>query len=158
MAASRFPAAEIHDPDSSRSEVTRIDVLIERLRAAQERRAVLERRLLGLPGIVLPAVAGDLEQRLREKLADWRGLLTRNVESGRAVLKALLEGPLRFTPILEGRRPAYAFEGSISLEKLVSGVIELPTLTGVASPTRQPTLYLERPRCVESLHGADTCA
>ena len=38
------------------------------------------------------------EERLRAKLADWRGLLTRNVESGREVLAALLVGPLRFTP------------------------------------------------------------
>ena len=35
-------------------------------------------------------------------------------------------GPLRFTPILEPRRRAYAFEGWIALDRLVQGVIELP--------------------------------
>ena len=40
-----------------------------------------------------PAVAGRRPRtRPRAQLADWRGLLTRNVESGREVLKALLEG------------------------------------------------------------------
>jgi hypothetical protein len=52
-----------------------------------------------------------LEQRLRAKLADWRGLLTRKVSEGRAVLRTLLVGPLRFTPIEEERRRGYAFEG-----------------------------------------------
>ena len=42
---------------------------------------------------------------------------------------------LRFTPIVDGRRRAYKFEGPVGLSRLVSGVIELPTLTGVASPT-----------------------
>ena len=40
-----------------------------------------------------------LERRLRAKLADWRGLLRRNVSEGRAVLRTLLIGPLRFTPV-----------------------------------------------------------
>ena len=84
--------------------------------------------------IAAPVSSAGLEQRLRAKLADWRGLLTRNVDSGREVLRALLVGPLRFTPIIEDRRRAYAFEGAVALERLVSGVIDLPALTGVASP------------------------
>jgi hypothetical protein len=85
--------------------------------------------------IVAPPVGPGLEQRLRTKLADWRGLLRRNVDCGREVLRALLVVPLRFTPITEGRRRAYKFEGLVGLSRLVAGVIELPTLTGVASPT-----------------------
>ena len=75
-----------------------------------------------------------LEQRLRDKLSDWRGLLTRNVESGREVLKTLLVGPLRFTPLVDQGRHAYRFTGVIALDRLVAGVIELKTLTRVASP------------------------
>jgi len=51
------------------------------------------------------------------------------------VLRALLASPLRFTPIDEARRCGYAFDGSIALDRLVSGVIELVPRTGVASPT-----------------------
>jgi hypothetical protein len=109
-----------------------MDVLIDRLRACQERRAELQEQIAATRPT--PVTRPDLEQRLRAKLADWRGLLTRNVESGRDVLKALLVGPLRFTAINENRRRAYAFEGAVALERLVAGVIDLPTLTGVASP------------------------
>jgi site-specific DNA recombinase len=111
-----------------------MDVLLDRLRACQKRRAELEEQIAATRPIVTPVTGPGLEQRLRAKLADWRGLLTRNIDSGRDVLRALLVGPLRFTPIVEDRRRAYAFEGAVALERLVSGVIDLPTLTGVASP------------------------
>ena len=84
---------------------------------------------------VAPTAGPALEERLRAKLADWRGLLTRNVESGRDVLRTLLVGPLNFTPVIEARRRGYVFEGAIALDRLVAGVITLPTLTGVASPS-----------------------
>ncbi|MEO7135448.1 MAG: hypothetical protein ABI024_14650 [Vicinamibacterales bacterium] len=73
-----------------------------------------------------------LEGQLWAKLNDWRGLLRLNVAEGRAVLRALLVGPLRFTPIVEERRRGYAFEGTIALDQLLAGVVELPTV--VASP------------------------
>jgi hypothetical protein len=53
-------------------------------------------------------------------------LLLRNVTEGRAVLRTLLIGPLRFTPVDDERRRAYAFEGLIELDRLVSGSIDLP--------------------------------
>jgi hypothetical protein len=87
----------------------------------------LSARAAERPAIDLEA----LSARLRAKLADWRRLLRRNVAEGRAVLRTLLVGPLRFTPI-EERRRGYAFEGVIALDRLVSGVVELPTR--LASP------------------------
>ena len=70
---------------------------------------------------------------MRAKLADWRGLLQRNVTEARAVLRALLIGPLRFIPIVEERRRGYAFSGAIALDRLLAGVVGLPTK--MASPT-----------------------
>ncbi len=112
-----------------------LDALLERLRGRQARRQELEALLAGRQTLAAPVAGASLDQRLRAKLADWRGLLTRNVESGRDVLRALLAGPLRFTPIDEARRSGYAFDGSIALDRLVSGVIDLVPRTGVASPT-----------------------
>ncbi len=91
------------------------------------------------------SAARGLEARLRAKLADWRGLLTRNVESGRDVLRTLLVGPLRFTPVIDERRRGYRFAGAIALDRLVAGVIELTTLTGWR-PQRDsnPRFSLER--------------
>jgi hypothetical protein len=77
-----------------------------------------------------------LEARLRAKLADWRGLLRRNVAEGRTVLRTLLIGPLRFTPLVEGRRRGYAFEGTIALDRLLAGVSDR-----VASPRGFVTSY-----------------
>jgi hypothetical protein len=73
-----------------------------------------------------------LEQTLRAKLDDWRGLLRRIVTEGRAVLRTLLIGPLKFTPISDGRRRGYAFQGTIALDRLLVGLVEFPQ--GVASP------------------------
>jgi DNA invertase Pin-like site-specific DNA recombinase len=110
-----------------------LDALLARLTTRQARRVELE-GMLAAARTVAPTPGLAIEQGLRSKLADWRGLLTRNVESGRDVLRALLVGPLNFTPVLEGRRRGYTFEGVIALDRLVSGVITLPALTGVASP------------------------
>lgn len=52
-----------------------------------------------------------LETRMRAKLADWLGLLKRNVTEARGVLRALLVGPLKFTPITDERRRGDAFGG-----------------------------------------------
>jgi DNA invertase Pin-like site-specific DNA recombinase len=96
-----------------------LDALLDRLTARQARRVDLE-RLLAAARTVAPAPGPALEERLRAKLADWRGLLTRNVESGREVLRALLAGPLKFTPVIDDGRRGYAFEGVIALDRLVA--------------------------------------
>ena len=103
-------------------------MLLRRLQARQARRQELERQLAERQAIVAPEPAAGLERRLRAKLADWRGLLAQNVDAAREVLRVLLVDSLRFTPLVDGARRAYAFEGSIALDRLVAGVIELPTL------------------------------
>jgi hypothetical protein len=65
-----------------------------------------------------------LERRLHTKLADWRGLLTRNLTTGRDVLRLVLAGPIRFTPVNEERRRGYRFEGAIALDRMIGGVLE----------------------------------
>ena len=82
------------------------------------------------------AALHGLGERLRAKLTDCRGLLTRNVESGRDVLRTLLVGPLRFAPVIDGQRRGYRFTGAIALERIVAGIVDLPLKTrgGVSSP------------------------
>jgi site-specific DNA recombinase len=62
-----------------------VDVLVERLRIAHGKRSAVEGQLQGLREISIPVVSGGLEQRLRAKLADWRGLLSRNVDREESV-------------------------------------------------------------------------
>jgi hypothetical protein len=114
-----------------------LDVLVQlvgRLQVLQARRAALTSTRSRSSALGLQAAPRGLEGRIRVKLADWRSLLTRNAESGRAVLKELLVGPLRFTPEVDERRRRYRFTGAIALDRLVAGVIELKTLTGGTSP------------------------
>ena len=64
-------------------------------------------------------------------------------------LRTLLVGPLRFTPVVDERRRGYRFEGAIALDRLVSGIVDLPT--GVASPTGFDTLWTtERRRVIDA--------
>jgi hypothetical protein len=80
-----------------------------------------------LAGCAAPSPIIDraaLERRLHVKLADWRGLLARNLTSGRDVLRLLLAGPIRFTPVNEDRRRGYRFAGSIALDRMIGGVLE----------------------------------
>jgi DNA invertase Pin-like site-specific DNA recombinase len=95
-----------------------------------------------------------LEQRLRAKLDDWRGLLTRNIGTGNAMLRLLLAGPIRFTPLVEERRRAYRFEGRIALDRMIAGLVPSHEISAklhqlMASPTGFETLWtIERERRV----------
>jgi Recombinase zinc beta ribbon domain len=111
-----------------------LTTLLQRLQAAQGRLDAIEGQLRQSEARRGSDVdLARIKERLRAKLADWRGLLQRNVAEGRAVLRALLHGPLRFTPVNDGRRRGYAFEGAIALDRLLAGVVDLPTV--MASPT-----------------------
>jgi DNA invertase Pin-like site-specific DNA recombinase len=109
-----------------------LDALLVSLTQRQGRADALRTDLARLRTVRSTIDHETLESRLRDKLADWRGLLTRNLASGREVLRALLAGPLRFTPVDEPRRRGYAFESSIALDRIVAGMVPLPP--NVASP------------------------
>lgn len=59
--------------------------------------------------VVVPVALNrkTVERIVRERLKDWRALLTNNVQDGRELLRRTLAGPLRFTPEKQG----YRFEG-----------------------------------------------
>ena len=82
-------------------------------------------------------------------LGDVSRLRRSDLEEARNVLRTLLVGPLRFTPVVEERRRGYRFEGAIALDRLGSGIVDLPP--GVASPTGFDTLWtLEKRRIVDA--------
>ena len=58
-----------------------------------------------------------IEQKVRAKLEGWRGLLTRNVQDGRQLLREVLVGPMRFTPE-DGH---FRFLGYAAMDRLLSG-------------------------------------
>jgi hypothetical protein len=99
--------------------------LVGRLQALQARREALTKMKPARRGITAPRAPVALERRIRAKLDDWRGLLTRNRESGREVLRLLLADPFRFSPEIDARGQRYRFKGAIALDRVVEGVIDL---------------------------------
>jgi DNA invertase Pin-like site-specific DNA recombinase len=81
-----------------------------------------------------------IERHVRAKLADWRRLLTDNVQDGRTLLRHVLTGPFRFMPE-DGR---YRFEGEAALGRLLEGSAGQSTL--LASPRGKSDLYRRRGR------------
>jgi len=76
-----------------------LSALVSRLLGLEERRQRLQGELEALPApSPLPRVDWlSQERRARRMLADWRGLLARNTEDARPVLKDLLDGePIKF--------------------------------------------------------------
>ena len=58
-----------------------------------------------------------IETAVRDKLAAWRSLLTRQTQDGRQLLREILDGPIRFMP--DGQM--YRFHGKAALWKLLAG-------------------------------------
>jgi hypothetical protein len=51
-------------------------------------------------------------------------------------LRTLIVEPYRYTPVIDERRRGYPFTATLALDRVVSGVVNLPkTLAGMASPT-----------------------
>lgn len=65
------------------------------------------------------------ERLARARLADWRKLLTRQVDQGRQLLKLLLQEPILFTPWESSNRRGYRFEGVASIAGLLQGSVEV---------------------------------
>ena len=72
-----------------------------------------------------------MKRQARQKLADLRGLLSRQATEGRQVLRHLLDDPIRFTPFAEGMRRGYRFEGYAAIVGLLMGTVDV---RGLASP------------------------
>lgn len=88
-------------------------VIGDREKRLVEVRARLE--VIAVAPSVLDLEVRRLEKEARARLADFQGLLGRNVAESRKALEALLEGPLRFTPVQtkEGRR--YQISGAAAV-------------------------------------------
>jgi hypothetical protein len=102
----------------------RLTPLLDRLTRLDGRADALRAELAGCAASAPLIDRRALERRLHAKLADWRGLLTRDLTAGRDVLRLLLVGPIRFTPVTDERRRGYRFEGRIALDRIIAGVLE----------------------------------
>jgi recombinase/recombinase-like zinc beta ribbon protein len=103
-----------------------LPALVTRAQEADARRLELAERLRMIGGDpVAPRIDWRAtEGQARQLLADWRGVLGRQPQEARPLLRELLAGePLRFTPIDESTRRGYRFEGSAVIGGLLEGVV-----------------------------------
>ena len=63
------------------------------------------------------------QQEVRARLAGWRGLLHRQSDEARGILRELLVGRLAFTPRIDATGRWYEITGQGSLGRLLTGVV-----------------------------------
>ena len=96
---------------------TPVPTLLEALQARQRRRDELIGIAESISAAGKQADVRAIETAVRNKLAAWRSLLTRQTQDGRQLLREILEGPIRFMP--DGKM--YRFHGKAALGKLLAG-------------------------------------
>jgi hypothetical protein len=110
--------------------------LLDALKEREADRERLRRQLANSQraGRKTVATPSKLREEVEEKLADWRGVLTRQTTTARQIVKKLLVCPLLFTPRQgDDGTPYYEFEGEGTLAKML---VSLTQPLSVASPAR----------------------
>jgi hypothetical protein len=75
--------------------------LLEGLQAREARRADLDRQIAALTAQedALKVDWATVKMRLQERVMDWQGLLRSHIPQARQLLRKLLAGPIRLTPV-----------------------------------------------------------
>lgn len=125
--------AEVENLTRAIEQGGQLSSLLAKLRTREQEMERLQRELATADharkrGQVSPS---HLHDQLMERFAGWREVLTRKTPIACTMLKKLLDGPIRFSPM----ENFYEFEGLGTLAKVVAD--DLPNT--VASPTRQDT-------------------
>ena len=141
---------------SARSPRGQLDRLLEAVRAREARRLELRRRLTTIEG--RRPVLGLDDARLRRghlaRLADWRGLLIRQVSEARLILTTLLADRMVFTPRQDATSVCYEFRGVAILGRLLTGIV----FQRVWWPQRDSNPRLSRDHAKRSRQVADGVA
>jgi hypothetical protein len=134
-----------------------------RLQTETARQAALAAELTALSGE--PADTESVERTLRALAADVRTLLAGDVQQRRAVLRALLAGPMECEGFRENGRRGYRFKGTLTIDRLLAGeasvtgttradphaarrpATTLPTVTGKSSGIMRSRSAECRPKC-----------
>ncbi len=105
--------------------------MLDALRTEQARRVALEAQIahVGEPVAGSTRDLQQLDHELRQRAADVRRLLLRQLPQGREVLRGLLVDRLTFTPVLTAGIRGYRFVGRASYGGLLTGTT-WPTTVG----------------------------
>jgi site-specific DNA recombinase len=96
--------------------------VVEAIRTRERERADVLARLEHLDGLSRAPEWGDgIRTKLRARLTEWRGLLGRQPEIARSVIRKLITGRLTLVPDAQASR--YTFTGQASYDALLAGVV-----------------------------------
>ena len=99
--------------------------ILAALKDRERQREEFRRRLRDAERAVAAGrAAQSLEEVVRARLADWTGLLQRQVPQARQILKKLLRGSLLFAPKIEEDEGFFEFQGDVSLERILAGIAQ----------------------------------
>ena len=109
--------------------------VLDALRTRERQRATLRTELDGVRRLreAGPVDRRLVERRVRAMVADWRGLMGRQVSESRRLLKGVLEGRVVFTPRTD--ESAIDFVGRVRMGPLLVGAV-LPLVGGVPDGLR----------------------
>ena len=102
-----------------------LDAIVTAMKERELRRTRLRSELANFDGQAKVAAldTAHLMGNLRERLADWQGLLRRQTPAARQLLRTLLVGRLSFTPHQDPTGRYYEFVGQGSISPLITGVV-----------------------------------
>jgi hypothetical protein len=111
--------------------------LVDALKARERQRADTLARLEHLDGLSrAPEWGNGIRDKLRARLVEWHGFLSRQPEIARQILRKLLVGRLVLTPNAEMR--TYAVQGRASYGRLLEGIV---SVVGVVPPGGSEACY-----------------
>ncbi|MGH7265673.1 MAG: recombinase family protein [Candidatus Rokuibacteriota bacterium] len=111
-----------------------LPALLDAIKTREQRKRRLQEELAGPQNLerVAAADTSQLQRELEARLADWRGLLGRQVPVARQILKKLLVGRIVFRETDQG----IEFTGQASLGRILAGIVD--TKAGVAPTGFEP--------------------
>jgi hypothetical protein len=115
-----------------------VDSLISGIRDREARLKAIDAELGSLDLRRTEFDRARLRRELGARLKDWRGLLQRHAMQANQILRRLIVGRLTLTPQEDERGRYYAFRGTGTIQKVLTGLVAAPGLAlvqSVASPT-----------------------
>ncbi len=108
-----------------------VEALAQALRDREHRRTHLRAELASLDAAerLSRVDVSRIERELRQRVADWRQLLSRQTSGARQIMLRLLDGRIVCTP--NERERLYRFAGRVKFDQLLSGVVPTVGLVSV---------------------------
>ena len=110
--------------------------LLVALKAGEDRRETLRAELRSTQGMVERGHVDRslLAVQIRQRVEEWRGLLTRQTSHARQLLRRLVDGPMVFTPRI-GEPKLWEFRATARLDRLLAWIVDATSVASLSVPS-----------------------